>query len=185
LTENNSGAEDGPVFFALAVLALVTEQKNAAPMAVIADLKLHSCWIWLSRSKEGKALMVPHESPEAGQHSRPYPHNVFIAQRSNLNEPSKNLRLLQLAGVGDVGIRSPKFVRSTGELYLVAQPRRDRGKSTMKICVIRDVAPQGPQLEHRAPLSRIAHISLCVQNPVAEVIICTNDNFPASAEIKR
>ena len=111
-------------------------------MAVIADLKLQSGWTWPSLSEDGKTLIVTNESQEVGQNSRQYPHNVFIAHRNNLNEPFKKLRLLQLPGVSNVWCRSPKFVRSTGELYLLAQPRRDRGKPTMKICVIRDVAPQ-------------------------------------------
>ena len=87
----------------------------------------------------GKVLLATNQGPVVRDDKSRYPHNIFIARRTTLNEPFTKTELIDLPGISSFWFQSPRYLAETGELFVLVQPRSEVGTPTWKPAVIRGV----------------------------------------------
>ena len=84
-------------------------------------------------------LLTANQGPVVRDNESRYPHNIFIARRTSVNEPFTRTELIDLPGMKSLWFQSPRYVPATGELFVLVQPRSEVGTPTWKPAVIRGV----------------------------------------------
>ena len=84
-------------------------------------------------------LLTANQGPVVRDNESRYPHNIFIARRTSVNEPFTRTELIDLPGMKALWFQSPCYVPETGELFVLVQPRSEAGTPTWKPAVISGV----------------------------------------------
>lgn len=116
-----------------------------APRRMLDDLKLNDGWTWPWLSQDGKTLIITNEGNTVASDETKYPHNIFIARRSSLNERFSGVRLLGTPGIDAMWCKAARYIPESRELFLLAQPRSEIRTPTFRIAVIRGVDVSEPK----------------------------------------
>ncbi|MDG2285970.1 MAG: hypothetical protein P8N43_10615, partial [Alphaproteobacteria bacterium] len=108
-------------------------------LPLLRDSQLTDGWTWPWLSDDGKVLLATNQGPVVRDDNSRYPHNIFIARRTTLNEPFTKTELIDLPGISSFWFQSPRYLPETGELFVLVQPRSEVGTPTWKPAVIRGV----------------------------------------------
>ena len=108
-------------------------------LPLLRDSQLTDGWTWPWLSDDGKVLLATNQGPVVRDDKSRYPHNIFIARRTSVNEPFTKTELIDLPGISSFWFQSPRYLPETGELFVLVQPRSEVGTPTWKPAVIRGV----------------------------------------------
>ena len=92
---------------------------------------------WLS--DDGKVLLTTNQGQSVRDDKSRYPHNIFVARRTSVNQAFTKTELIDLPGISSLWFQSPRYLPETGELFVLVQPRSEAGTPTWKPAVIRGV----------------------------------------------
>ena len=92
---------------------------------------------WLS--DDGKVLLTTNQGQSVRDDKSRYPHNIFVARRTSVNQPFTRAELIDLPEMKSLWFQAPRYLPETGELFVLVQPRSEVGTPTWKPAVIRGV----------------------------------------------
>ena len=96
-------------------------------------------WTWPWLSDDGKVLLTTNQGQSVRDDKSRYPHNIFVARRTSVNQAFTRAELIDLPGMKSLWFQSPRYLHETGELFVLVQPRSEAGTPTWKPAVIRGV----------------------------------------------
>jgi hypothetical protein len=108
-------------------------------LPLLRDSQLTDGWTGPSLLDDGKVLLTTNQGQVVGDNKSRYPHNIFVARRTSVNEPFTKAELIDLPGMKSLWFQSPRYLHETGELFVLVQPRSEVGTPTWKPAVIRGV----------------------------------------------
>ena len=106
---------------------------------LLRDSQLTDGWTGPSLLDDGKVLLATNQGPVVGDNKSRYPHNIFVARRTSVNQPFTRTELIDLPGISSLWFQSPRYLHETGELFVLVQPRSEVGTPTWKLAVLRGV----------------------------------------------
>ena len=106
---------------------------------LLRDSQLTDGWTWPWLSVDNTMLLTTNQGQVVGDNKSRYPHNIFVARRTSVNQPFTRTELVDLPGISSLWFQSPRYLHETGELFVLVQPRSDAGTPTWKPAVIRGV----------------------------------------------
>jgi len=106
---------------------------------LLRDSQLTDGWTWPWLSGDGKVLLTTNQGQSVLDDKSRYPHNIFVARRTSVNQPFTRAELIDLPEMKSLWFQAPRYLPETGELFVLVQPRSEVGTPTWKPAVIRGV----------------------------------------------
>ena len=108
-------------------------------LPLLRDSQLTDGWTGPWLSDDGKVLLTTNQGQSVRDDESRYPHNMFVARRTSVNQPFTRAELIDLPGMKSLWFQSPRYLPETDELFVLVQPRSEAGTPTWKPAVIRGV----------------------------------------------